>query len=162
MSIAWNFRQQSAAEIDAMVERHFDRMLDDYLAADDAWDYYDPDWSEVYDIVDGYDPEEIADLVRDHLDGNGDLQVELYEAGLLAAYVNPALQMKDPDEVWDEVDRIFAAHWDDDDFMVALWDSELVYKPICEALKKNADDDGYNDIRERFNRRHEDDGREDW
>ena len=124
-------------DIDAMVENYWARKWEE-MNAPDAWEALEPDWTDVADIVDGFGKHRIADLVRDILDGDFDLMTE----ALTNAHIDT-----------DDVDGLFDSHWEDDDFMEDLYDG--LREQICENLREQADRDGYHEIREIFNRRHE-------
>ena len=92
--------------------------------------------------------------MRDYIEGDGDLWCEICEAGLLEDYIPPedAWMMKDPDDEWKLMERIFDRHWDDDAFMVKIWDGfEKVRKGVCEDLKEKADRGDADDLREKYN-----------
>lgn len=144
-------------EVERAAERYYDRLFDDYIGQDDAWDSLRHDWTDVCDLIDECrDDHYIAGLVRDYMEGDGDLMWRCYEDGLLAQYINPMLKMKDADEAWNEVCRVFDAHWDEDGFWKPLWEQEYIHKPICEMIHQRIENGyGYDDIREAYNRRHE-------
>ncbi len=162
----WNFNSMTDAQIDRAAERYYDRLLDRYYGGEDAWEHYEPDWTEVCDIVNDFDPEEVAQYVRDFLDGDGDLMTEVYRAGLLAQYIHPEEEnTKDPDDEWAMIDRVFEREWQNDDLMNSIWDNhEPVRKGVCERLKERADMDGTDDIRERYNKQKADEAEaaEEW
>ncbi len=86
-----NLYDMSAAQIDAAVERHWDHVWEK-MNAQDAWDNYEPGWDVILDYIETYyEPEQIADLVRDYLDGREEEMLRVYETGILSDYINPAL-----------------------------------------------------------------------
>ena len=146
-----NFFDMSSADIDRAVEAHWDREWE-RLNAPDAWEHDSPDWMDVMEIIDArYSVHEIADLVRDLLEGDGDRMLAIYRAGLLDEYIDPAKQMKDPDEEWDEVDRVFTEQWDNDTLMLDIWDMDDIVEAICEPIRRRADMDGFDRVRELYN-----------
>ena len=88
----------------------------------DPWERDNPDWTILADLISDWWGDRIPDLVRDYLQYDGDLMVDIFEAGLLADWVNPAVRMDDPDEEWHEVDRIFDCQWNNDSLMIEIWD----------------------------------------
>lgn len=155
-----DFFSMRSQDIEAMAERHYDRLLDEYLREDpEPWETDEPEWADIMDLIDvRYDRKEIAALVRDYIEGDGDIMVEIFEAGLLKDYVDPSLNLDDPDDEWREVDRIFCEQWDNDDLFVQIyiWLPEKHMKAIGERLIDSAD---HNGIRELYNKEHEDDWR---
>ena len=114
---------------------------------DDAWDRDNPDWATLADLISDWWSERIPDLVRDYLQYDGDLMCEIFEAGLLADWVNPAVRMDDPDEEWHEVDRIFDCQWNNDSLMMEIWD--WLPDSHMEKLIKDLRND--NDLRKLYN-----------
>lgn len=88
----------------------------------DPWDRDNPDWATLADLISDWWSDRIPDLVRSYLEGDGDLMVDIFEAGLLADWINPALKLDDPDEEWLEVDRVFDQQWNNDSLMMEIWD----------------------------------------
>lgn len=144
-------------DIDEVAATYYSRLFDDYIGREDAWDSLRHDWTDVCDLIDECrDDHYIAGLVRDYMEGDGDLMWRCYEDGLLDEYINPQLQMKDADEAWNEVCRVFDAHWDEDGFWKPLWEQEYIYKPVCKMIHQRIENGyGYDDLREAYNRRHE-------
>ena len=156
--------EMTSAQLDAAVERHFDRMLEAYQGEDDPWITNDPTWEDVFGIVcDWYTDEALANLVKDYIEGDGDLMVAIYDAGLLKGYIPPECEarMKDPDNKWDIVNETFERYWDDIDLMIRIWEGyEPVCKGVCEKLLDAVDEGRANDIRERYNEQFADNGGE--
>ena len=153
--------QMTSAQLDAAVERYYDRMLERYqrnMYAEDPWEANDPGWEDVFGIVcDWYTDEALANLVKDYIEGDGDLMVAIYDAGLLKGYIPPECEarMKDPDNKWDIVNETFERYWDDIDLMIRIWEGyEPVCKGVCEKLLDAVDEGRADDIRERYNEQH--------
>ncbi len=116
----------------------------------DAWERDDPDWGTICDLIEEWWTDELPDFVRDYIEGDGDLMVEVYEAGLLADYINPAVKMDDPDTEWNEVDRAFTEEWENDTLMTNIWywlDNKHKRR-IVRGLMAGADTNG---LRELYN-----------
>lgn len=149
------FFKMTSAEVDAAAERYYDRLYDLYYGTgEDAWDHYGPDWKEVQDILSDYDDEQIADLVRDAIEGDGDLMVEISNAGLLDGYIAPEdkWKLKDPDDQWPLVDEIFQKQWENNDLMVTIWEKfDKVAELVSKRAWEDADNDYDNDIRQKYN-----------
>lgn len=151
----------SRHDLDRAEEAWYDHLYDLYYGTDDGeepWERDNPEWGEIADLVDAQSWEWICDTVRDYLEGDGDLMVEVYEAGLLADYIDPGARMDDPDDEWNEIDRVFSVQWQNNDLMKAIyiWLPEEHLKKMCEELLKRAD---FNGIRDLYNKEHEDDCR---
>ena len=150
----WVFRGQTDADIDRIAEAHYDRLWERYWGTDepDAWDTDNPDWREIADLVDGFDWKEICGLIRDFIEGDGDLMVEAERAGALDAFIAPEDRgkLKDPDTEWEIVDAVFEREWDNDEIMKAvyLWLPDVYLATMCERLIRDADTNG---IRDKYN-----------
>ena len=141
----------SRDDIELAAERYYDAMLDRYLAdwdVPDWWERDNPDWRDIADLLDGQGWEYICDTIRDYIDGDGDIMMEIWEAGLLDSYIHPSHPMNDPDECWQVVDRTMDEHWADNDLMKAiyLWLPEEHVKEMCERLIQHADTNGIRDL----------------
>lgn len=133
-------------EVDRIVESHWDRVWEE-MNEEDAWDRDDPDWADVADLVEGhYTDHEIADLIREYVDGDADECIRLYRAGYISEYITPGLNLKDPDDEWAEVDRVFTEMWDDDEFFLSMWGDSDLTEGICEGLISRADDNGIREL----------------
>lgn len=140
-------------------ERYYDRMLDAYersMARDEPWERDNPQWGEIADLVDVQSWEWICDTVRDFMEGDGDLLMEIHDAGLLAQYERPERLRMDADTCWDEICRAMDAHLSDNDLIKEIykWLPEKHLQRMCEALRKAADTNG---IRDLYNKAHEED-----
>lgn len=145
----FGFRQMSSADVDMMAERHYDRMLDEYLREDpEPWEEEPPTWDDVADIVDGLDWADIIGLLRSFYEGDADRMDELFTAGVLGKYVRPEIT-----DVSAEVDRIFAEHWEDFNFWkhIYLEMPDAHRQAMCENLIESADNDGDDWLREAWN-----------
>ena len=156
--------EMTPSQIDAAAERHFDRMLEEYQREDpEPWEINSPDWEDIACMVDCKDWKEIISLVRDYVEGDGDLMEEIYKASLLDAYIAPEDEWmrKDPDDEWTLIDRTFGEQWDNDDLFRAiyLWMPKDHHKAMCERLMNNADNNGF---RDQYNKDHADDYRYGW
>jgi len=149
-------------DIDRAAERYYDRLYDRYYSdCEDAWDHDDPDWTWVDDYYASSDSEkinaEIADLVRDYIEyGNDDER--LYKAGLLDRYIHPEERIgtDDPDREWEMIDKVITREWDNNEFMLHIWENdETTRKAICEKIKAQVDDGDYPEIRKHYNDCHE-------
>lgn len=147
-----NLFDMSAAQIDAAVERHWDRVWEE-MNAPDAWEHYEPGWDVICDYISTYyTPEQVADLVRDYLDGREEEMLRVYETGILADYITPALQMKDPDEVWAEINRVFTESWENNDLFLHIWEhDDPTVTAICEDLLDAVNEGRMDKIREWYN-----------
>jgi hypothetical protein len=159
--------EMTPSQIDAMAERHFDRMLDRYLAeqeAPDAWEIIQPDWHDIADMVDGMGWVRIIDIVRSYVEMDTDIMEDAYKAGLLDPYIAPEdeWKRKDPDDEWKLIDSTFEAQWQNDDLFRAiyLWMPDQYVQRMAQRLIDNADENG---IRDEYNDDHRDSfrGRED-
>jgi hypothetical protein len=121
--------------------------------APDAWEHYEPGWDVICDYISTYyEPAQIADLVRDYLDGREEEMLRVYETGILSDYINPALQMKDPDEVLAEINRVFTESWENDDLFIHIWEhDDSTVTAICEDLLDAVNDGRMDKIREWYN-----------
>ena len=130
-------------------------LLDQWEAqnAPDAWEHYEPGWDVICDYISTYyEPAQIADLVRDYLDGREEEMLRVYETGILTDYINPALQMKDTDEVWAEINRVFTESWEKDDLFIHIWEhDDPTATAICEGLLDAVNDGRMDKIREWYN-----------
>lgn len=156
-----DFFSMTSAEVDAAAERYYDRLLDEYLREDpEPWELDSPDWSDIAQMIDAYKWPDICNLVRDYIEGDGDLMTEIYEAGLLDKYIAPEdeWKRKDPDTAWELIDYTFDQQWEKDDLFkeIYLWLPENHIKKMCEHLLERADDNG---IRDEYNKEHTDDDR---
>lgn len=154
--------EMSLSQIELAAERWSDHLYDLYYGTDDGeepWERDDPKWEDIAALVDTQSWDWICGTVRDYIDGDGDIMMAIYEAGLLAEYINPAVKMDDPDTEWHEVDRVMEAQWNNDELMKAIykWLPDEHFQKMCEALLRAADTNG---IRELYNKEHEDDGRQ--
>lgn len=160
-----DFFSMRPQDVEAMAERHYDRLLDEYLREDpEPWETNNPDWSDIMDLIDTkYDWKELAALVRDYVEGDGDIMEEVYRAGLLDKYISPEDEWmrKDPDDEWALVQKVFDAEWNQDRLFeeIYTWLPETHVKVIGERLIASAD---HNGIRELYNKAHEDDWRPDY
>ncbi len=110
--------------------------------ATDPWERDNPDWTILADLISDWWGDKIPDLVRDYLQYDGDLMVDIFEAGLLADWVNPAVRTDDPDEEWHEVDRIFDQQWSNDSLMMEIWDwlPDSHMEKLIKSLMRNDKD----------------------
>ena len=159
-----DFFSMTPAQIDALAERHYDRMLDEYLREDpEPWDIDPPDWSDIMDMVDGMKWPEIIGIVKDYVEGDGDIMTEIFNAGVLDRFIAPEdrVGIKDPDREWAVIDRVFDDEWENDELWkeIYLWLPEEHLKKIGEHLIARAD---YNGIRDQYNEDHRDSYRGDW
>lgn len=149
------FFEMTSAEVDAAAERYYDRLYDRYYGqSEDAWDHYGPGVDDVQDIIAGYDDEKVANLVRDAIEGDGDLMMEICNAGLLDDFIPPEEKWreKDPDALWPLVDAIFQREWANNDLMVTLWEqSDKVCQLVSKRAWEDADSDYDNEIRKEYN-----------
>ena len=116
------------------------------------------------DLVDvKYDLQDIAALVRDYVEGDGDIMEEVYRAGLLDKYIAPedGWMRKDPDDEWKLIEKVFDAEWDKDRLFedIYKWLPAKHMRAIGKRLIENAD---YNGIRDMYNKAHENDWRVDY
>lgn len=150
----WIFRGQTDADIDRIAEAHYDRLWELYWGTDepDAWDTENPGWREIAELVDGFGWKDICGLIRDFIEGDGDLMVEAERAGALDAFIRPEERgrLKDPDDEWDVVDAVFDREWDNDEIMKAvyLWLPDVYLATMCERLIRDADTNG---LRDKYN-----------
>lgn len=142
-----NLYDMSAAQIDAAVERHWDRVWED-MNAPDAWDHYEPGWDVILDYIETYyEPEQIADLVRDYLDGREETMVALLKSGVLDEYMAFPLN---PDEA--EANRLFTENWENNDLFLHIWEhDDSTVAAICEDLLDAVNDGRMDKIREWYN-----------
>ena len=150
--------EMSLSQIELAAERWSDHMYDLYYGQeqDEPWERDDPQWREIADLVDEQSWEWICDTVRDFMDGDGDLLMEIHDAGLLAQYERPERLRMDADTCWDEICRAMDAHLKDNELIKAIykWLPEKHLQRMCEALRKAADSNG---IRDLYNKAHEED-----
>lgn len=154
-----NFFEMTSAEVDAAAERYYDRLLDEYLRKDpEPWETNDPGWEDIADMVDSMGWPNICEIVRNYIDGDGDLMLEACDGGALDDFIAPEDRgkLKDPDTKWALVDSIFEKEWDKDEIFKAVyrWLPDKHLQKLCENLLKNADSNG---IRERYNEDHRED-----
>ena len=160
--------EMTDAQIDAAAERYYDRLFDRYYGTGDEeepWERDDPDWAEVADIIDGSGWHAIADYVRDYINGDGDVMLEIIQSGVLDFAIMPEERwmLKDPDDALDLADSIISRAWDSDWLMdvIYLWMPDEHTQRMAEEVKKDADRRDDHPIREWYNDRHKYDGR-DW
>ena len=150
--------EMSLAQIELAAERWSDHMYDLYYGpeTEEPWERDNPDWQDIAELVDEQSWDWTSDAIREYIEGDGDIMMEIYEAGLLAQYINPAANMEDPDDEWAEVDRVMTTQWNNNELMNAiyLWLPEEHQRKMCEQLLKAADSNG---IREIYNKQHEGD-----
>ena len=150
----WIFRGQTDADIDRIAEAHFDRLWDLYWGTDeeDAWDHDNPGWEDIADLVDSFSWPEICDIVRDFIEGDGDLMTAVCMAGGADPFILPEERwmLKDPDTAWTLADRVFDREWENNALMQAvyLWMPEDQLRQMAERLMERADENG---IRDKYN-----------
>lgn len=115
---------------------------------DDPWDRDCPGWKDIRDLIEEWQDDKIPGYTRDYIEGDGDLMMEVYEAGLLADYIDPAARMDDPDDEWREVDRVFSVQWQNNDLMTDIWYwlPDKRKKDLIEWLMSNPDLHGIRDL----------------
>lgn len=119
----------------------------------DPWERDNPDWNTVYNFIDEYMADDIPGLVRDYIDGEGDIWCEAVESGVLDDYGAASWTLpKDPDKVWAIVEPFMNAHWEDDSMMLTLWHwmPNAYMKKLVGLLIRNSDING---IRQKYNER---------
>lgn len=125
----------------------------DYDDTPEPWERDNPDWNTVYNFITEYMADDIPGLVRDYIDGEGDICTEAVESGVLDDYGAASWTLpKDPDKVWNIVDGFMTAHWEDDSMMLAIWHwmPNAYMKKLVALLIRNADING---IRQKYNER---------
>lgn len=148
------FGQQSDADIDRIAEAHYDRLWEQYWGTgeEDAWDTDNPGWQDIADLVDSFSWPEICDIVRDFIEGDGDLMAAVCEAGALDPFILPEERwmLKDPDTAWTLADRVFGREWENNALMQAvyLWMPDDQLRQMAERLMERADENG---IRDKYN-----------
>lgn len=152
--------EMTDSQLNAAVERYYDRMYDRYYSNDeDAWEHNNPDYKEVQDILADYDEDKLAEYVREEIEGNGDLMVEICNEGLLEEFIAPEdkWKLKDPDDQFELVDDIFEKQWQNNELMITIWErSDKVCEGICKRLWERANEDYNDEIRQKYNKSKED------
>ena len=149
-------------DVEAMAERHYNRLLDEYLREDpEPWDIDRPGWSDVMDLIDcKYTSGRIADIIRDYVERDDDVKEDVYRAALFDRYISDEdrIRRKSPDEEWELLQSVLAAQWENDALFEAIYDwlPEEHLKKIGEYLVEHADENG---IRDLYNDAHQDDWR---
>ena len=154
-----HLNDMSQSQIEAAAERWIDHLYDLYYGTDEReepWEHDAPDVGEILDLVDAQSWDWICDAVRVYIDGDADLLMAIYDAGLLDQWLRPERTHGDPEECWDEICRVMDQHANDDDLMrqIYKWMSEEQLYQMGEWLLGSADTNG---IRELYNKAHEED-----